>query len=68
MRSFRLENHKVKVRLIRDLILDDINEIKRKIATQAKALSEFENYLGILLTVMKGSNQIHYSDLIKKVN
>ena len=48
--------------------IDDINEIKRKLATQTKVINEFENYIGILLSVMKGSNQSHYSDLIRKVH
>lgn len=48
--------------------IDDINEIKRKLATQTKVINEFENYIGILLSVMKGSSQSHYSDLIRKVH
>lgn len=48
--------------------IDDINEIKRKLATQTKVINEFENYIGILLSVMKGSTQSHYSDLIRKVH
>jgi hypothetical protein len=48
-------------------ILEDINEIKKKLNTQDIALKEYENWLNILLNVIHKSENNLYAVKVKNV-